>query len=355
MPRALVLLAVSLASAIAASGCTLAAPPAQSPGTSVVSPAASSPDTAGSITIYSGRSEELVGPLIERFETESGIEAEVRYGDTAELAGLLLEEGANTPADVFFAQDAGALGAVSAADLLTRLPGEILDRVPEELRSPEGEWVGISGRARVVVYDSRDVPAADLPAAIDGFTDPQWQGRIGWAPTNGSFQAFVTAYRELKGEDAARAWLEGIKANEPRRFDSNSAIVEAVAAGEIDVGFVNHYYLLQAMSEQGDDFPVRNHFLSGEDPGALINVAGAGILAPSDSQAAARSLIDFLLSEGAQRYFAEETFEYPLASGVAPPTSVPPLESIQAPDIDLSNLADLQGTLDLLREVGVLE
>jgi iron(III) transport system substrate-binding protein len=315
------------------------------------------PAAPQSITVYSGRSEELVGELIERFQTETSINVEVRYGDTAQLAALLLEEGSNTPADVFFAQDAGALGALAGADLLGQLPEETMDRVPSALRSPDGEWVGVSGRARVVVYDSRELDAGDLPATIDGFTDPAWGGgRIGWAPTNGSFQSFVTAYRVLRGDDAARQWLEGIQANQPRSFDGgNSAIVQAVADGEIDVGFVNHYYLLRAIAEQGEGFPVRNHFLTGTDPGALVNVAGAGILAPSDSEAPARRFVEFLLSEAAQRYFAEETYEYPLAAGVSPPAGVPSLEQIQVPDIDLSDLSDLQGTLELLRDVGVLE
>src|SRR5688572_7751087 len=182
-----------------------------------------------SITVYSGRSEELVGPLIERFESETKIDVDVRYGDTAELASTILEEGANSPADVFFAQDAGALGAVAEAGLFDALPAAILDRVPLALRSPDGKWVGVSGRARVVVYDSRELTEADLPTSIHGFTDPAWSGRLGWAPTNGSFQAFVTALRVLEGEEAARAWLEGMVANEPRPYEGNTNIVQAVA------------------------------------------------------------------------------------------------------------------------------
>lgn len=346
-----------LAFALLGAACTPAAPPpATSPPTV---PASATPDqgspAAGSLTVYSGRSEELVGPLVERFEAATGIDAQVRYGDTAELAALLLEEGTNTPADVFFAQDAGALGAVAAEGMLSELPQPLLERVPAEFRSPSGEWVGVSGRARVVAYDSRELSADEMPASIDAFTDPEWRGLIGWAPTNGSFQSFVTAYRLLEGEEAARAWLEGIQANEPRSFDSNSAIVQAIADGEIEVGFVNHYYLLRFLAEQGDDFPVRNHFFEGADPGALVNVAGAGILAATDVQPAAQEFVDFLLAEEAQAYFATETYEYPLVSGMAGPEGQPPLESIEAPDIDLSDLSDLQGTLELLRSVGALE
>lgn len=310
--------------------------------------------TPQSITVYSGRSEELIGPLIERFESETKIDVEVRYGDTAELASTILEEGANSPADVYFAQDAGALGAVAAAGLLDALPAEILDRVPAALRSPDGKWVGVSGRARVVVYDSRELTEADMPTSIHGFTDPAWSGRLGWAPTNGSFQAFVTALRVLEGDEAARAWLEGIVANEPRVYESNTSIVQAVADGEIDAGFVNHYYLLRFLAEHGDSFPARNHFMPGSDPGSLVNVAGVGILVSSDADASARRFVEFMLSDASQAYFAEKTFEYPLVAGAAGPAGMPALEDLQTPDIDLSNLSDLQGTLRLLSETGVL-
>ncbi|MDP8903919.1 MAG: iron ABC transporter substrate-binding protein [Chloroflexota bacterium] len=344
----------ALALAIVAVACTTGAPPPTA--TSTPAPAVPSPNAtpATSITVYSGRSEELVGPLLGQFTGATRITVNARYGDTAELAALLLEEGENTPADVYFAQDAGALGAVAKEGMLAELPDEVLSLVPESFRSPAGQWVGVSGRARVVVYDSRDVSEEDLPDSILGFTDPEWRGRIGWTPTNGSFQAFVTAFRLLRGDDAARQWLEGIVANEPRRYSGNSPIVQAVADGEIDVGFVNHYYLLRAIEEQGPMFPVRNHYLAGNDPGALVNVAGVGILHASQKQDAARRFVEFLLSREAQEYFANETFEFPLLAGVAPPTGAPPLAEVSGPPIDLSNLDDLAGTLRMLNETGVL-
>jgi iron(III) transport system substrate-binding protein len=307
-----------------------------------------------SITVYSGRTEELVGPLIERFEAETGIQAEVRYGDTAELASQLLEEGANSPADVYFAQDAGALGAVTAAGLLEALPQELLDRVPQRFRSPDGRWVGLSGRARVVVYDTRELSEADLPDSILDFTDPSWRGRLGWAPTNGSFQAFVTALRVLEGEDVARTWLQGIVANEPRVYENNIAVVQGVANGEIDAGFVNHYYLLRFLAEQGEGFPARNYFMPGGDPGSLVNVAGVGILDSTNAPDAARRFIEFMLNDESQRYFAEQTHEYPLVAGIAGPAGMPALAELQTPEIDLSDLDDLEGTLRLLTETGAL-
>ena len=308
----------------------------------------------GTLVVYSGRNEELVGPIIERFEAESGIDVEVRYGDTAELAATILEEGENSPADIFLSQDAGALGAVADRGLLSPLPEGALGQVDERFRSPEGEWVGVSGRARVVAYNTEALSEGDLPDSIFGFTEPQWEGRIGWAPTNGSFQAFVTALRVIEGEDEARQWLEGIQANAPRVYENNIAILEAVASGEVDIGLVNHYYLFRKLEEQGEGFPARNYYLKNGDPGALVNVAGVGILRTAEHPEVARRFVEFLLSEEAQRYFADETFEYPLVDGVPINENLVPLSEIETPNIDLSNLDDLEGTLDLLRETGVL-
>ena len=305
------------------------------------------------LVVYSGRNEELVGPIIERFEEESGIDVEVRYGDTAEMANLILTEGENSPADVFFAQDAGALGAVAREGTLATLPGEILDRVDPRFRSPAGEWVGLSGRSRVVAYNTDNLSEDELPDTIFGFTDPEWSGRIGWAPTNGSFQSFVTALRAIEGEDRAREWLEGIQANEPRVYEGNNPALDAVIAGEVDVAFINHYYLMQRLDED-PDVPAANYFLTDGDPGALVNVAGVGILTTSDDADAGQDLIEYLLSEEAQAYFADETKEYPLVEGVETDPALPPLAEIGTPDIDLSDLSDLEGTLQLLQEVGIL-
>ncbi|MGI8650615.1 MAG: iron ABC transporter substrate-binding protein [Rubrobacter sp.] len=312
--------------------------------------------TGGSDTlvIYSGRNAELVGPVIDSYIEESGMDVQVRYGDTAELAATILEEGENSPADVYFAQDAGALGAVAQEDLLTELPDSVLSPVDERLVSPDGEWVGISGRARVVAYNTDNLTEADLPESILDFADPEWEGRIGWAPTNGSFQAFVTALREVEGEDAAREWLEGVQANNPTVYEDNTTTLEAVAAGEVDVGFVNHYYLFRALEEQGEDFGARNYYPTGGDPGALVNVAGAGILNTSDNQEEAQAFLEYMVSEEAQQYFADETYEYPVVEGIETSDELVPLEEIDTPDVDLSNLEDLEGTLDLLQETNVL-
>jgi iron(III) transport system substrate-binding protein len=308
----------------------------------------------GSLVIYSGRSEELVGPIFEQFEERSGFDVQVRYGETAELAATILEEGENSPADLFFAQDPGALGALDDEGRLTQLPDGILGRVPAKFRADDGDWVGTSGRARVVAYNTERLQEGDLPGSIFDFTDPEWEGRIGWAPTNGSFQAFVTALRVLEGEDRARQWLEGIEANDPFVYPDNLSAVEGVASGEVDVAFVNHYYLFQVREERGDDLPAANYYFEGGDPGALVLAAGAGVLDTAANPEAGQEFLEFALSEEAQQYFADETYEYPLVEGVETNEELPPLSDIQSPDVDLSNLDDLGGTLELLQETGVL-
>jgi iron(III) transport system substrate-binding protein len=318
---------------------------------------AEAPDP-GSLVIYSGRSESLVDPIIEQFEEMTGIDVDVRYGGTAELAATLLEEGENSPADIFYAQDPGGLGAVSSAGLLAELPQELLGRVPARFRAPASDWVGISGRARVVVYNTDVIsdPESQLPDDIWGFTEPEWANRIGWAPTNGSFQAMVTAMRALWGDAQTREWLMGIDANDPIVYEGNTPIVAATAAGEVDVGFVNHYYLYRFIAEEGEDFSARNFFLPGGGPGALIMVSGAGILETAPNEENAARFLDFMLSTAAQQYFADETYEYPVIEGVQTSALLPPLSELEASaaEIDLSAMADLEGTVQMLSDLGIL-
>ena len=308
------------------------------------------------LTVYSGRAESLVGPLLQSFSEDTGTPIQVKYAGSSEIAATILEEGENTPADVVFLQDPGSLGALAQAGFLERLPDELLDKVDRRFRSPQGEWVGTTGRARTIVYNTSAIdPEMDLPGSIVDFVDAKWKGRVGWAPQNGSFQAFVTALRVQRGDAAARRWLEDMRDNDARASINNTSIVAAVARREVDVGFVNHYYLERFLEEEGPGFGARNHFLGGGDPGALVLVAGAAILRQTNNSEAAEEFIEFLLSEGAQRYFAEDTKEYPLAAGVQPVGDVPSLASLDPPDVDLGNLRDLRGTQELLREVGLLQ
>jgi len=311
------------------------------------------PFLSGDLTIYSGRSESLVGPLIEQFEQETGLNVEVRYGETAEMAATILEEGANSPADVYYGQDAGALGALANAGRLSPLPQDILNQVEPRFRSPDGLWIGTSGRARTVVYNTNTLTENDLPDDLFGFCAPEWQGRLGWAPTNGSFQAFVTALRVAEGEDQAREWLSCIQANEPAVYPNNTSIVEAVGSGEIDAGLVNHYYLFHFLTED-PDFPARNYHPRAGGIGAMTNVAGVGLVDSTDNREAAEAFTRFLLRQSSQQYFNTETNEYPLSADIPLNPLLTPLNNIETPDIDLSNLDDLEGTLQLLQELGIL-
>jgi iron(III) transport system substrate-binding protein len=309
----------------------------------------------GDLTLYSGRNEALVGPLIERYDEETGVVVDVRFGGTGELAATILEEGENSPAGAFLAQDAGALGLLADEGRFQQLPEELIAAIDPRFRDPEGRWVGVTGRARVLAYNTDALSEDELPASVRELVDPAWAGRIGWAPENASFQAFITAFRLLDGDAAVKAWLEAMIVNGTVNFgDSNSAIVQAIGNGEIDAGLVNHYYVYVVGREAGGDFPVANHFFAAGDPGALINVAGIGVMEGAESSDAALAFTEYLLSSEAQEYFAQETFEYPLVEGVAAPEGLVPLNEIGHPDIDLGDLADLRGTLDLLAEVGLL-
>ncbi len=308
--------------------------------------------TSTSLVVYSGRSESLVDPVIQQFGSTAGIDVQVKYAGTPELAATLLEEGDASPADVFFAQDPGGLGAVE--DLLAPLPESLLARVPTWARSPKRLWVGVSGRARVVVYNTDRLSEADLPADLWGFTDEEWRGRIGWPPTNASFQTMVTGMRSVWGDERTHEWLQAIQANEPLIYPKNTPIVAAVAAGEIDVGLVNHYYLHRFLAEEGESFSARNYHLPEGGPGSLVLVAGAGILRTAANPANAERFLDFLLSTVGQQYFASRTHEYPLVEGIATGRNLVPLADVNNPTIPLTDIADLEGTQRMLRETGIL-
>jgi len=307
------------------------------------------------LTIYSGRNEQLVGGLLEQLEQQIGGTVEVRYGSSSELAAQLLEEGDASPADVFFSQDAGARGALADAGRLATLPTTTLDVVPQQYRAGDGSWVGTSARARVIAYDPRQVSEIDVPSTLDDLTDPRWKGQIGYPPTNPSWHAFVTGVRLLRGEDGARAWLTAFKANEPARFDNNILTLDAVDSGQIALGLINHYYWYERVAERGAEaVTARLAFVPGGDPLGLVNVAGAAVLASTDNPELAVAAVAFLVSPTAQQYFADVTAEYPLRPGVSSTRHpLPPLDSLQPPDIDLSDLASLQQTLALLQETGL--
>jgi iron(III) transport system substrate-binding protein len=313
------------------------------------------PEADNYVILYSGREESLVQPLIDQFSDETGIEVDIRYAGSSELAAQLLEEGEQSPAAVFLSQDAGALGALSTEGLFVTLPEEITARVDPSFTSFDGTWVGVTGRARVIVYDSETVAVEDLPATADAIVGPQWSGKVGVAPGNASFQSFVTAYRVLRGEGAADQWVSGLTINDPQIFEKNSAILEAVNDGTIALGLINHYYWYQMQAERGvENMRAKLYFTQPGDPASIVNVSGAGILKAQSYDLDAYELLSYLVSDKGQQYFVETTYEYPLVPGIAPPEGLPALSELATADFDLSDLRTLAQTQELLRRYGLI-
>lgn len=309
------------------------------------------------LTVYSGRNESLIGPILAQFTEDTGIETEILYGGTSAVANQILTEGENSPADVFIAQDGGALGALATADMLHKLPDATLERVANAaFVSPDGVWTGLSGRARVFVYspESLEEHGLELPSSIFDLTGEEWSGLVGWAPTNASFVANVTAMRVLLGEDKTASWLADMIANGVQAYPKNTPIVQATIDGEVVGGLVNHYYLFRFLAED-PSITATLHFFPAGDLGSLVNIAGAAILKTTDQPYDALALVDYLLGDTAQEYFAQSTYEYPLAPTVDPSVDLPALADIETPEIDLSDLADLQGTLDMIENSGALD
>lgn len=304
------------------------------------------------LVLYSGRNENFVQPVIEAFTAETGIEVDVRYAGTGELATTIVAEGVDTPADVFWAQDPAFIGGIAKEGLLTELPSDITGLVADRFRDADNRWVGITGRSRVFVYNTDLVTENDLPATVWDLVEPEWDGRFGVAPTNGSFVAFVTGMLLAEGEERTREWLEGIAANHPVIFEGNGPIVDATVAGDLAGGLVNHYYLLQRIAELGE-VPAANHYFPDGDPGSMVMATGAGILTSSDQPDAAAELIRHLLSAESQEHFLG-LFEYPLIGGAGTPEGQPALEDLAVFDISLTDTADtLEPALNLISESGL--
>lgn len=306
-----------------------------------------------SLTIYSGRNETLVQPIIDAFEEDTGVNVEVRYGGSAEMGAALLEEGEGTPADVFYSQEVGAVGVLAKADLLAPLPADVVQRVGERFRPASNLWVGVTGRSRVIVYNPDLVP--DPPTSVLDLTDERFRGQTGWVPGNAGFQAFITAFRVSAGEEAASEWIKAMQENDVQTYEANDDVLNAVNDGTLPMGLINHYYWARLADELGGDaIKAQLIFPQGDDPGALVNATAVGVTKGGADNPAAQNFVEYLLSDKGQRYFAEVTFEYPLIEGVDDPKGVPALESLAGPKLDLTDLDSLEATQDLLIEHGLL-
>jgi iron(III) transport system substrate-binding protein len=318
-------------------------------------PMADMPDLEGTIDVYSGRGEALVGELVSFIEDRyPDLTLRVQYDSSTDLVNRILTEEDNSPADVFYSVNAGALGALAERGRAAELPDGVLDLVREEFRDPNGQWVGTSGRARTVPYNTDLFSESDIPDDIFAFPErSEFEGEMGWTPTYGSFQAFVTAMRILNGEERTREWLNAMLDAGVQGYPDEFAIVQAVADGEISLGFTNHYYI-QRVLDGRPGAPLATAFTQG-DAGSVFNVAGAAVVDTADGRDMAANFVRHMLSAEAQEYFAVSTFEYPLIPGVDPVGELPTIDELNPPDgIDLSQLAELGPTIELLRELGAL-
>jgi len=312
------------------------------------------PDLSGEITVYSGRGEPLVAALFSYMEElYPDLDIVPRYDGSTTLVNRIQSEGDNSAADVFFSVNAGSLGQLADAGRAGELPSEVVELPESEFTDPDGMWVGTSGRARTIPYNTDTFSEDDIPTDIFAFPEQdQFDGAMGWAPSYGSFQAFVTAMRILNGEEETRAWLEGMLDSGVQEYGDEFTIAQRIADGEIQAGFTNHYYI-QRVLDSRPDAPLATAFTE-NDAGSVFNVAGACTVDTADDQEMAANFVRHLLSAEAQEYFIAETFEYPVIPEAEPIGDLPPVDELQPPqDIDLSQLADLQPTLELLREVGI--
>ncbi|MDZ7688207.1 MAG: extracellular solute-binding protein [Halobacteriales archaeon] len=312
------------------------------------------PALEGTLTVYSGRGRPLVGDLFDYFEAVyDDFTIDPVYGGSADLANQIQVEGQNSPADVFYTVNVGALGALANEGRTVALPDDVLELVRGEFRDPDGEWVGTSGRARTIPYNTEEFTEDEIPDDIFAFPDDErFADSMGWAPTYGSFQDFVTAMRILNGEDETRAWLEGMVENGAQEYPNEQVISNAVADGEIVAGFANHYYIQRVLSGNPNT-SLGTAFTDG-DAGSLFNVAGATVMDTASDEELASNFVRHLLSAEAQEFFAVRTEEYPLTPGVDPLGELPPIDELNPPELDLTQLADVQPTLQLMRDVGIL-
>ncbi len=313
------------------------------------------PDLSGELTVYSGRGEALVSELLEFIEDQyADLTIRPLYNSAAELVNQIETEGQNSPADVFYSVNAGALGTLADRGRTRTLPQDVLEFVPEDFRDPDGEWVGTSGRARSVPFNTNEFSASDIPEDIMSFPDTDaFEGEIGWTPTYSSFQAFITAMRILEGEEATREWVTGMQELGVQTYGDEFQIARAVADGEISVGLTNHYYIQRVLARR-PNAPIDTAFTE-NDAGSIFNVAGALVLDTASDSTLASNFVRHLLSAEAQDYFARTTFEYPLVPAVEPVGRLPTIDELNPPEgLDISQLSDLEATISILRETGAL-
>jgi iron(III) transport system substrate-binding protein len=315
------------------------------------------PDLSGELSVYLGGGEgglyENLVRLLERKYPD--FDAVVRPAPSDQLANTIVSEsqGGTSEADVFWSIDSTSLGIVADAGVTTELPDRVLDPVPEGFRASDGSWVGVAGRARSISYNTDQLSESDIPNTVSEFPETAaFEGSMGWAPTYGAFKSFVTAMRLIDGPEQTKQWLQGMLDHGVTEYPDEFLTSNAVADGEIAAGFANHYYALRVLSSR-PDAPIDLAFTKG-DAGALVNVSGTEIIEGTEKTDLATDFISHLLSAEAQEFFATTTLAYPMIPDVEPVGPLPTVDELEPPEVDLSELSDLEPTQELMREVGVL-
>lgn len=323
---------------------------------------ASSPTTTAgdslagqSITLYSGQHEQTTAMLVAAFEKHTGVKVKVRPGDEAELANQIMQEGSNSPADVFYTENTPALEHLREQNLLAFIDATTLAAIPARYNSAQGDWVGVSGRISVLVYNTQQISPSSLPSSILALAEPEWKGKLGIAPSETDFQPLITSITKFDGSAAAEKWLEGMKADS-KIYPDNETVVAQVNNGESAVGLINHYYWYRLRDEVGHKgLHSALAYYAPHDPGDLLNVSGAAVLKSSSHQAAAQSFVAFLVSAEGQEVLAHShSYEYPLRPGVAPAKGLRPFTALQPAPITLSELGDGSAPLELEQKLGLL-
>ena len=314
--------------------------------------AACSADEGPRLVVYNAQHEQLLEEIAPAFEEETGIEVELRHGSDSELAAQLVQEGDASPADVFLTENTPAMSAVERAGLFAPLESAATEPIPAEHRPESGLWTGFVARSTVLVYNPSLVSEDELPASILDLADPEWQGKVSFSPTGADFQAIVAAVLDLEGEDATRAWLEGLKAN-GTVYDGNNVVLEAVNSGEIATGIEYHYYWYRDQAESGENSDdSRLHFFGEQDPGAFVSISGAGVLENAEHAEEAQQFVAYLTSEEGQQALADSyALEYPLNPAVSLDPPVRPLAELQPPAVAVSDL-DGETVVELLSDAG---
>jgi iron(III) transport system substrate-binding protein len=308
------------------------------------------------LTLYSAQHEQTVNTLVAGFEKQTGIQVRVHSGDGPEVANQIIQEGAASPADIFFTENSPEIAVLDEKGLLAPVDPATLAEIPRQYSAPDGDWVGVLARENVLAYNTRMIAASQMPTSLLDLASPAWKGRVAIAPSDNDFLPLVGAMLAERGHDATLAWLRGLKAN-AQIFDDDEGVVAAVNRGAVATGIINNYYWARLHAELGaaNTHSAIHHFSHG-DIGGLINISGAGVLKTSKHPKAAQAFLAYLVAADTQTLLADNTvvFEYPLHPGVAPNPVLKPFDELQPPAVSLAQLGDDGQVVDLLNEAGLL-